>query len=499
MRFASTVLCLQIHLVSIVSIALVGAESRASGAVGTTFELSGYNLAYRIDGEPGHAWFGRSTSLVDDVSGDGLKDLIVGAPGFASIPSSVYLLEHRRTSFEVLSRVDDTRRNNRLGWSVAGLSDISGDGVPDYAAGASSGEYVVWMDGGIGVVGGDVNSHPGVLHRVDDPFDTTYFGTSVASLSDGGLLESSRHGAQGLSTAALWFEQGAFGPELKLSIRADTRYRFGDPAIRNVGDLVGNDGIDDFLIASDEGGSQGRVSLVSGAIQNTGAASIGAIETMHFDGPAENTVLGDFSNVGEHPLSTAGDFTGDGVMDFVFTALRPYDRTGAAYFYDGATGEMLWELPRPSDVAQIWSMVENVGDLDGDGGTDVAITARTASFEDVVLFYNPVQKLFFGRLMGEGTADNFGYSVLNLGDLNGDGRSDFGIGAPRADFNGDDTGSFYVFTSVPEPSSAIVSVFALLAFVVGNSRRWVKRVPSTGCSKHASPPVSPHNRATGST
>ena len=446
---------------------------------GAFAEMPQYELAYRVDGPFGGDYFGWALSRVGDVNNDGQDDLVVGAPGWGggSCPSRVYLVAQTLQGCTTLARIDDLGGNKRLGGSVSGLSDMNGDGRPDYAAGASRGEYVVWADGADRTVGGAASTHPAVLATAYGGSDTHYFGRTVIGLSNGQLLESSRPDVSGVGTSGIWYTPAlGGGVEVKLKIQARYGGRNGDPAIRNVGDIVGNDGMDDFLLATDDGGpgsSRGRVSLVSGAVSATGTALLADIETRHFDGPADETVLGDLSGLGQHPMATAGDFTGDGVMDFVFTAIRPHGGTGAAYFYDGATQQMLWELPRPAGVTRLMSNVENVGDVDGDGKADIAVSVWDSGDMSTVLFYSPVLQQYIGSIGGERVRDQFGRSVLSLGDLNGDGLGDFAIGAPGIPLDAIDIGSFYVYQSIPEP--ATLSLLALSGFAVMRRRRRKRR------------------------
>jgi len=442
-------------------------------AAGAWGQMPKHELAYRVDGEFGGNYFGWALARAADVDGDGQSDLIVGAPGWVrgSYPSRVYLLRRTASGCATLARIDDMQENTKLGYSVCGLSDVNGDGVGDYAAGANFGEYVAWASGSDRTVGGLVSTHPGVLARAYGPDNTHYFGRAVEGLSGGQLLEASRPDVGGVGTAAIWYKPAVGGGmQVKLDIRAGYQYR-ADPAIRNVGDLVGGDGINDFLIATDDDAtSRGRVSLVSGAISTTGTALLANIETCHFDGPAVGTVLGELVSDGQNPLATAGDFTGDGVTDFVFTARRAHDWTGAAYFYDGATGQMLWELPRPAGVAGFGNMVENVNDVDGDGKDDIAIsTEQTGQQVGTVYFYSPSLRQYIGSLAGQAAGDMFGRSVLSLGDMNGDGLGDFAIGSPYADFGATDAGSFYVYLSVPEP--ATLSLLAMGGLALLRRRR----------------------------
>jgi len=435
--------------------------------------VTNYELAYRVDGEFMGDMFGWSLARMPDANNDGQDDLVVGAPGrgVSSTGSHLYLLAQTTQGCSTLARIDELGRSSPdIGHSVTGLTDINGDGQRDYASGAHNGEYVVWIDGANRTVGGDVSTHPGVLAMVSDPGGSHYFGSSIAALSNGQLIEASRPTVGGIGTCANWYMPApGGGMQRKLTIRAPHHWR-SDPVVRNVGDLVGNDGIDDFLIATDEGivqppytgSSLGRVSLVSGALSATGTVRLADIETRHFDGPARDAVLGEQA-YGEHSMATAGDFTGDGVMDFVFTTIRPYNWDGAVYFYDGATSQMLWELPGPAGVETFWSMVENLGDIDGDGGADVAISTGHDEDDGTVYFYNPVLRQYIGSFTGETWGDRFGRSVLSLGDMNGDGLGDFAVGAPRTDFTGPDAGSVYVYMSVPEPATLSLLAFGALA------------------------------------
>jgi len=56
-----------------------------------------------------------------------------------------------------------------------------------------------------------------------------------------------------------------------------------------------------------------------------------------------------------------------------------------------------------------------------------------------------------GILEGENDGDRFGDCVANLGDINGDGFEDFGVGAPHYP-EWTDTGSVYVFWGRPHRS-----------------------------------------------
>ncbi|MFZ9690585.1 MAG: integrin alpha [Phycisphaerales bacterium] len=104
--------------------------------------------------------------------------------------------------------------------------------------------------------------------------------------------------------------------------------------------------------------------------------------------------------------------------------------------------------------------VAGIGDLDGDGVPDLAVTAPNA--EPAGMPANANQgALFICLLQPDGSVrehvrldsqdglplvvgDSFGQGLANLGDLDGDGRPDLGVGAPGADDGAMNAGAFFV-------------------------------------------------------
>jgi hypothetical protein len=152
-----------------------------------------------------------------------------------------------------------------------------------------------------------------------------------------------------------------------------------------------------------------------------------------------------------------GDVNGDGKADVAVGALYEdvagNDDQGRAYVFSGADGSLLFTLDTPNPQAYAhFSRSLAVGEIDGDGKGDIAVGA---SGEDVggnveqgrayvfsgadgsLLFTldtpNPQAYVYFGR-------------SLAVGDLNGDGKGDIAVGAPRQNVAYSAQGRAYAFS-----------------------------------------------------
>ncbi|HSH71051.1 MAG TPA: integrin alpha [Deferrisomatales bacterium] len=138
---------------------------------------------------------------------------------------------------------------------------------------------------------------------------------------------------------------------------------------------------------------------------------------------------------------TAGgfaDYDGDGVDDLFVGA--PYavgtDRIGAVFVYQGSAGgfaaEATWTLTGGDNFGFQFA---NVGDVDGDGVAEFAVTAlngdgaRASLCGSVTVYRGGSQGQILATLGGEQALDKFGYSLTGNCDLNADGHGDLVVGA----------------------------------------------------------------------
>ncbi len=110
-----------------------------------TMALSNLNGAngFKLDGENNGDYSGSSVSTAGDINGDGIADLVIGAPGISRSYVVFGGLGVGSSETIALSSLNgthgfklDSRSNDLTGYSVAAVGDINGDGVADLLIGA---------------------------------------------------------------------------------------------------------------------------------------------------------------------------------------------------------------------------------------------------------------------------------------------------------------------------------------------------------------------------
>ncbi|MBY0275037.1 FG-GAP-like repeat-containing protein, partial [Candidatus Binatia bacterium] len=133
-------------------------------------------------------------------------------------------------------------------------------------------------------------------------------------------------------------------------------------------------------------------------------------------------------------LAPAGDQNGDGVADLFAGA--PSVDAGSVKLLSGKDGTVLRTYTPPSDVQSFGWYVAAVGDLDGDGRADLAAGAPLEpGVAEAKMGGAWVLSTRDGRVLqhwqGTTKLDGFGEIVAAVGDLDGDGVGDIAVSSPR--------------------------------------------------------------------
>ena len=408
---------------------------------------------FLIIGDANYDRAGTSVSAIGDINGDGIDDLIIGAPGNDANGDSsgaVYVVYGRTGGISGtldlanLSAADGFVvrgvTGDELGRSVSYAGDINNDGIGDFVAGAIGSD-----------LGGNLAGSAFVI-----------FGQ--AGTSRGAITVSSLSGSDGFAIIG----------DADLDLLT---------AVSRAGD-INNDGIDDLVVGAsgnDAGGSSaGRAYVVFGRAgatrSNIDLASFAATDGFSITGDVADDRLG-------RAVSAAGDINGDGIDDVVVGA--PYGDNGGslageAYVIFGRAGATRTNIDvsalaatdgfiiEGSGVQIVGTSLASLGDINGDGLDDILVGAyRTGGGGAAYVIYGKVgatrgtinvSTLAASdgfAIFGDQAGDQFGISVQGGGDINGDGIRDLVIGANRAADLGPSTGEAYVIFGRAGTRSAI--------------------------------------------
>jgi hypothetical protein len=139
-----------------------------------------------------------------------------------------------------------------------------------------------------------------------------------------------------------------------------------------------------------------------------------------------------------------GDLDGDGVNDYLIGAPDFIfgNTPGKVFAYSGATGALLFKLRGSNSGLNFGIDVSPAGDIDADGVADFCVGANDTGPGDVYIYSGKSHSVLYS-FTGSKIDTNM-FIGRGLGDLDGDGFGDFGVGAARGGPNGE--GEFTVYS-----------------------------------------------------
>ncbi len=357
---------------------LIGARYATSGNVGYSYVVYGksnttaVNLSavaagtggYVIKGETASDYAGTSVSNAGDVNGDGIADLIVGAPaaesgGNSSAGQTYVVFGQTGTTAVNLSKVaggsggfviNGVATSDYTGSSVSSAGDVNGDGFADL------------------IVGGYGAGSAGIAYVVFGKSSTT----AVSLPTGNATTSSSGFVIKGVSSAD------------------DAGY-----SVSNAGDVNG-DGLADLLVGAPRADltstktSSGKAYVVFGQTGNT-AINLSAVAAgtggFVMTGPTATSQAG-------LAVSYAGDINGDGLADVIVAAPNDGPYTGKTYVVYGTSSTAAIDLSKvgaatggsggfvingASSSDYSGQSVSYAGDINGDGFDDLVVGAYSAN------------------------------------------------------------------------------------------------------------------------
>ncbi len=379
-------------------------------------------IVWQSNTTPSTSGYGRVMARLGDLDGDGVHDLAVHDGYINSTFSAVHILSGATGSplFALTGSPPQTATSSVFLGHAVGMPDQDGDGVPD---------ILLRYQESVGLLFNFENRiYSGATGAIIRTLPPEAASAAVADYDADGLGDILAGEPAGGSPGTATIYSSFTGLPL-LQVTASTGFTNFGSDVAVLGDLNG-DGWEEFAVSEAFGGVGGVVWVYSG-----------------FDGQVLLSVGG---ASGEHlgePITSAGDMDGDGIPDFAATeAVSTHVRV-----FSGATGALIHDVASPFLATAPSPLCVNFAfdidggeDVDGDGVPDLVIGAPGEP--DDLNVSRPGRVYILSGASGAltsvaiglpntsfsscGSNPRLGTSVVLLGDVDGDGISDFAAGDP---------------------------------------------------------------------
>lgn len=418
----------------------------ANGYVAAINPVDGSTI-WRVNGSLSGDRVGYGFLYARHMDGNGYRDVVVSnsIADTNGLFHNGYVMVLSGHDGSQMWRVDGANNNRQLGQGLRGINDLDGDGFKDLVVTdpiASTG--IFFENGAVAAFGGAngaslwENSGANFLQQYGaavelspdlngDAIDDLLLGRPDDSV--GGLINNgSVQAVDGATGAVLWTRSGTV-----------TGDRFGT-ALRIVGD-VNADGFADVLTSSPQ-------ASVGGKIENGSVAMISSatgVIIWRREGPNSGHQLG--FTVALPFDEMRRDMDGDGIADVIlgapFADLGGFTNNGQIEIMLGHSGATLWSTSGNASDVRLGDILDVEDDLDNDGVVDLLSASR---YSDVVGYSNNGSIFAFGGASGVplwmqagGAHDEYfgnARGTIIAFDVDGDGHNEILAGTPLANVGG---------------------------------------------------------------
>ncbi len=402
------------------------------------------------------------------------------------IVSNTIEINNNTTNGPVLNDGDN------FGSSIANIGDLNNDGISDIAVGAIGDDTGGTSRGAIHVM--FMNSNGSVSNTIEINNNTANgpalndgdnFGSSIANIGDlnndgisdiavGTFGDDTGGTSRGAIHVLFMNSNGTVSSTTKIDSNTTNGLALNDSdnfgsSIANIGDL-NNDGISDIAVGAtgdDTGGTSRGAIHVLFMNSNGSVSSTIEINNNTANGPA----LNDSDNFGSS-IANIGDLNNDGISDIAVGTFG--DDTGGIssgaihVLFMNSNGSVSSTIkidnntvngPVLNSLDNFGSSIANIGDLNNDGISDIAVGAFGEGVATIelgaihVMFMNSNGSVSRTIKIDNNTTNgpvlnnldaSFGSSIANIGDLNNDGILDIAVGAINDDTDDTSRGTIHV-------------------------------------------------------
>jgi hypothetical protein len=396
---------------------------------------SAQTLVYTLEGSHALDGFGTVIDTTGDQDGDGVADLLVGSPNDSTLgPHRGMAVVYSGRSGLRIRRIYGSNDEDFLGTAVAGVDDIDHDGIKDLLIGipgATSGA----SESGMAIIYSGATGQPARVHAW--PFINEGFGRYAWNIGDANGDGVTDYGIASTVCLDIFVSPdpelvcftGATGSEL------GPLHTFDPQDMAAAGDTNG-DGKHEILLAQ-----YGEAHLISGT--NGGVYDFGPPTSID----------------SEPGIGPAGDFDGDGLNDYIL-ASGPVAGVQYIQLKSQPHGMLLsLQIPLITSPLGLAAAFDGTADVNADGIRDLIVgfpyanTTAGPLFAGLVRIYSGTSGNVVAEIPGQGPYEAFGSAVRVLGDSNGDGFPEFAVSAPAMSGAANAPGRVRVYTLGPVPWS----------------------------------------------